>query len=253
MRRLKKINFICFIVFIFLTSSFVYVTQKMSMSALYEKPWHLLPSVHEDSLSQYYKDHYTIFDKKQMALQYTDSVQKLVLILVDSWGGPVQENLLQEDFASFEEIPHLYALHQRLANRSKHAEMVEYRNVPIPNVYLFGGDSLEYNRKHYLNELNVETMKFCQHCSDSTMLVMLDSLLQVDSLKTIMWTTQSSRTGDRKLLLKSLKGIADLAKQHPNILFIIQGLHRPILGTPETRNMYKSHWVPVVILNRRES
>lgn len=253
MKRLQKLNLICFVAFIFVIYCIVYVTQKMSMSSLHEKPWHLLPSVHEDSLSQNYRDSYTIFDKKQVSLQYVDSVQKRVLILVDAWGVPMQENLLQEDFAVFGELPHLYALHQRLANRSKHAEMVEYRNVPIPNVYLFGGDSLEYDRKHYLNELNVETMKFCQHCGDSTMLVMLDSLLQVDSLKSIMWTTQSSRTGDRKLLHKSLKEIADLAKQHPNILFIIQGLHRPILGTPETRNMYKSHWVPVVILNGRES
>lgn len=251
MNRWQKTNFICFLTLVFLTCGIVYFAERMNMSSPYEKPWHLLPSVHEDSLSQTYKTDYIIFDKRRMIQQNADSSQKQVLILVDAWGVPLQENLLKQDFAIFEDLPHLLALHQRLANRTKHAEMTEYRGATIPNTYLFGGDSMEYNRKHYIEELGIEQALFCQRCSDSIMVFKLDSLLSINSLQTIMWTTQTSRTGDRDSLRKTLKKIATLAKSHPEVSFIIQGTHRPVLGTPETRLAHKSHWVPVVILNRQ--
>ena len=251
MNQWQKINLTLFLLFTFITCGIVYVAERMDMSSPYEKPWHLLPSVHEDTLSQTYKNDYAIYDKRRMILQNKDSLQKVVLILVDAWGVPIQENQLKEDFEIFEKIPHIYGLHQRLANRTKHAEMTEYRGTLQPNIFLFGGDSTEYNRKHYIEELGIEQSLFCQFCSDSTMLFKTDSSLLTDSLKTIMWSTQTSRTGDRDSLHKTIKGIATLAKSHPDVLFIVQGTHRPILGTPETRMAHKSHWVPVVLLNRQ--
>lgn len=252
MKQWQKINLISFLMLLFLTCSIVYLGERMNMSSPYEKPWHLLPSIHEDSLSQKYKDDYVILDKRKISLRYIDSSRARVLILVDSWGVPVQEDLLKEDLSVFEDIPHVYALHQRLANRTKHAEMTEYRNTPASSVYLFGGDSAEYNRKQYINELGFGDALFCHYCGDSIMLHKIDSLLCADSLTNIAWTTQSSRSGNRDSLHIALKRIAQLVKSYPNVLFIIQGTHRPILGMPKTRNAYKSHWVPTVILNHRE-
>ena len=84
------------------------------------------------------------------------------------------------------------------------------------------------------------------------MIVKVDSLLKNDSLKFIAWTTQSSRGGDKDSLRKSLKLIANLALRHPDVLFVVQGTHRPVLCSSEIRNSYKSHWVPAVILNVNE-
>ena len=90
-----------------------------------------------------------------------DSSQVNVFILVDAWGVPVEETLLESDFSLFRDIPHKFALHQRLANRTKHAERVEFRNVVSGNIYLFGGDSTEYDRSTYIKEIGFDKMFFC--------------------------------------------------------------------------------------------
>jgi hypothetical protein len=146
--------------------------------------------------------------------------------------------------------PHIFALHKRLANRTKHAERVEFRTDCKNKIYLFGGDSTEYNRPTLLKEIGYERTLFCQKCDDKTMITKIDSLLEIDSLQLIVWTTQSSRSGDRDSLHKSLNQIANLATRHSDVQFVIQGAHRPVLCDSGTRNTYKSHWVPTVILNK---
>ena len=249
MSKWRLINLLCFVVFVLATASLVYILGKMDFTAPYCKPWHLSPSEHEDSLSLEYLKNYLILDRKPLLIHYYDTSRLNVFIMVDAWGVPLQESTIKADFSFFEEIPHTFAMHQRLANRNKHAERVEFRNGPENKIYLFGGDSLEYNRPKLVNKIGFKQTLFCQNCEDSLMLVKIDSLLNENSHQLIAWTTQSSRLGDKVCLHKSLKLIAKFAKRHPNVRFVVQGTHRPVLGTPEVRNSYKSHWVPVAILN----
>ncbi len=249
MSKWRKINLLAFLVLVFSTSGLVYSINKVNLNDSIGKPWHLLPDVHEDSLSQEYLQHYRIIDKVPLKAKQADSSRTNVFILVDAWGVPIQESKLEQEFGFFENLPHQYALHQRLANRNKHAERVELRNPPQGNIYLFGGDSLEYDRPGLVRELGFDSTLFCQNCNDSAMIAEIDSLLGNDSLRFIAWTTQSSRLGDEISLRRSLKQIADFAKRHPDVRIVVQGTHRPILGTRETKNAYKSHWVPVAILN----
>ncbi len=249
MNKLQKINIIVFIIIVFVLAVLAYLRGFFDFSSPLGKPWHLQPSVHEDSLSQEYLERYRILDKKALRLQLYDSSRVNVFILVDAWGVPIDETLLESDFSLFRDIPHKFALHQRLANRTKHAERVEFRNAVSGNIYLFGGDSTEYDRPTYIKEIGFDNMVFCQKCNDSVMISKMDSVLVEASLKFVAWTSQSSRLGDRDSLQMSLRQIADFAKRHPGLRIIVQGTHRPVLGTPETRNAHKSHWVPVVILN----
>ena len=249
MSKWQKLNLLAFAILVFSATGLVYILNKVSFNAPFGKPWHLLPDVHEDSLSQEYLQHYQTIGKHPLKAKQMDSSQANVFILVDAWGIPIQETKLREEFALFTNLPHTYALHRRLANRNKHAERVEFRNPPQNSIYLFGGDSLEYNRPTLIREIGFENMLFCQNCDDSIMITKIDSLLDNDSLHFIAWTTQSSRLGDKEKLKHSLKQIADFAIRHPNVRIIVQGTHRPILGPGETRSAYKSHWVPVVILN----
>lgn len=251
MNKWQKISLICFLAIAVTSASLIYVLGTTSFSSPFGKPWHLSPSEHEDSLSLDYLNRYRIIDHKPLSQYYFDSSRTNVFILVDAWGVPVQESILSEEFAIFESLPHSFALHQRLANRNKYTERVELRNPPQNNLYLFGGDSLEYNRQKYIKELGFEKTSYCNKCSDSLMLTKIDSILAVDSLKFIAWTTQSSRTGNKDSLRKSLSLIANFANKHPKQQIIMQGTHRPILGSPEIRNAHKSHWVPVVILNKK--
>ena len=249
MRKLIRLNLLSFLVLVFVTASLVYVLGKMDFSAPFGKPWHLQPSVHEDSLSQEYLNQFQIRDGHPLSRNLFDTTRTNLFILVDAWGVPVQEVALQKEFELFENVPHRFALHQRLANRNKHAERVEFRNDISQNIYLFGGDSLEYNRQVYIKEIGFEKILFCQMCNDEMMLDKIDSLLQNDSLRLVAWTTQSSRSGDKDSLYSSLMLIAEFAKKHPEIRIVVQGTHRPILCDSKIRNWYKSHWVPVVVLN----
>lgn len=251
MSKWQKINLLLFSVLVIVTASLVYILPPMLPSSPFGKPWHLSPSVHEDSLSRRYLNDYKILDHKSLLRQVLDSSRTNVFILVDAWGVPIKESVLKEDFSYFKNIPHTFALHQRLANRDKHAERVEFRDAPEKKIYLFGGDSSEYHRNQYLRELGYDVFLYCNKCSDSLMLSKIDSLIANDSLKFIAWTTQSSRTGDKDSLRTSLKQIAAFAQRHSDIQIVVQGTHRPTLGTPQTRNAHKSHWVPAVILNKK--
>lgn len=248
----QKTNMIAFAIVIISLAIVAYIPSLENQSNPFGKPWHLQPSIHEDSLSQKYLSDYQILDHRQLLKQYFDSTHANIFILVDAWGVPIEESLLNREFEYFNNLPHKFAIHQRMANRSKHAELVEFRNSVQKNIYLFGGDSLEYNRPSYIAEIGFNRALFCPKCKDSVMISMIDSLLNTDSLQLIAWTTQSSRSGDRDSLHKSLKLIADLAVHHPEVQLVIQGTHRPILCSSDVRNAYKSHWVPVAILNSKK-
>lgn len=252
MKKCQKLNLIVFMCMVVATSLLFYISQMAAQPSFNEKPWHLQPTVHEDTLSAEYKSLYKILGRQRVHQQLKNTSKLQIIILVDAWGVPVQESMLAQDFSFFKDVPHVYALHHRLANRTKHAERTEFQNDYPENIYIFGGDSMEYDRPKYIREIGFANAVFCQFCSDSVMIEKIDSLVAQDSLKFIAWTTQSSRTGDRDSLRHSLQLIASFAKRHPEAMIVVQGTHRPILGTPEIRRSYKAHWVPVAILNNRE-
>ncbi len=252
MKKWQKVNLMIFAIVVVSVASMVYVLGKTDFSNPFGKPWHLLPSVHEDSLSQRYLEKYKILDQRSLYRQLYDSSRVNVFVMVDAWGVPIQESVLENEFAYFEKIPHVFALHQRLGARNKHAERVEFRADSVQKIYLFGGDSMEYQRPTLVEEIGFKNTLFCQNCGDEIMIAKIDSLLENDSLEFIAWTTQSSRGGDKDRLHKSLKLIAELALRHPETQFVVQGTHRPVLCNSEIRNTYKYHWVPAVILNGKE-
>ena len=248
MSKWRQINILLFIVFVAISTSIMYFLGA-DFWGKQEKPWHLQPSVHEDTLSYKYLSTYSILGKERLIDQWADSSKTHVIILIDGWGVPTNETNLQQFFSLFESIPHKFALHQRLANRTKHAELVEYRQKDSASIFLFGGDSLEYDRKQYISTLGFKELLFCQKCSDSIMIEKLDSLLALKKYSTIAWTSQDAKYGDTNILHLSLDKISALATKYSDIQFIIQGTHRPILGEPTTRRQHKSHWVPSVLLH----
>jgi hypothetical protein len=218
------------------------------------------PFTDADSLTEEYTAKYELLGRNSLLGRFADSLQVTVAILVDAWGVPFDENLLAEDFAIFKDLPHRELLHHRLANRTRHAEFAELRipgdsTRPHDGVYLFGGDSLEYGRNLYIDSLGYGVRLFCQKCPDSVMAATLDSVLAVvagdsaNPVKNVAWTTQGSRDGDRAKLHATLRLVADVARKHPEVRFIVQGTHRPILGNPKIRRESFTHWVPAVVIN----
>ena len=257
MTKLQKVSLYGFCAFVVLAVAISYL-MGATLFVESEKPWHMQPFTDADSLTVEYTGKYELLDKKSLLSRFADSSRVTVAILVDAWGVPFDELLLAEDFSIFKDLPHREFLHHRLANRTRHAEFAELR-IPRDGtssrdgVYLFGGDSLEYGRNLYIDSLGYGVRLFCQKCPDSVMATMLDSVLaavEVDSaslVKNIAWTTQDSRDGDRAKLHATLRLIAEVARKHPELRFIVQGTHRPILGDPKIRRESFTHWVPVVI------
>lgn len=250
MSKWQRINLVVFLVLIFVTVSLIYVLGKTSFSAPFGKPWHLLPAVHEDSLSTTYKGTYQIMDKTPLRAKLFDTTKTNVFILIDAWGVPVDESILSDDFKVLENIPHKFALHRRLANYTSHAEHAEFRNNFASNVFLFGGDSLQFNRQEYIPSLGFLNSIFCNDCGNSVIISQIDSiLLEPEHPQFVAWTALASTVGDHNEIRQVLGQIADLAKKHPDAQFVIQGTHRQVLCGPEIRNSYKAHWVPAAILN----
>lgn len=248
MTRWQKSNFCVFIAFFVLAVVFSYVVN----STIFEKsgkPWHMQPFTDEDALSTSYLEKYEILGKQRVSIRFADTSRVVVLILVDAWGVPFDEKLMADDFAIFQSVPHKEYLHVRMANRTKHAENAEFRNDLGKGVFLFGGDSLEYGRLVYVDSLGYVEKIFCQYCEDAVIFAKLDSVLQTSERRTFAMTTQDSRLGEREKLRNTLKMIANLAESYPEIRFIVQGTHRPILGEPKIRREHFAKWVPVVVLN----
>lgn len=218
MEKSQKINLAIFLAFIVFVIPLSYIMGSDFMGKQ-EKPWHMQGAVHEDSLSQEHLSKYKILDKVPVTLQIERHKEKRVLILIDAWGVPFDEKKLAEEFAIFKDVPHKFAIHKRLKNVTKHAELVEFRSDSTESIFT-------------IDELGK-----------------LDSLLENSDCKTIALTVHNSKDGSEENLRKGLNDIAELTKKYPDVQFIVQGAHRPILGTPETRREYYAHWVPVVIAN----
>lgn len=218
MKKSQKINLVIFLAFIAITVPLSYVLGSDFMGRQ-EKPWHMQGAVHEDSLSQEYIGKYKILDKVPVSLQIDRTKEKRVLILIDAWGVPFDEQKLAKEFAIFKDVSHEYAIHKRLKNVTKHAELVEFRTDSLDSLIVVD------------------------------MLERIEPLLMIPDYKTMALTVHGSKCGSEEILQNILKDIAKLIKKFPDVQFIVQGTHRPILGTPETRREYYAHWVPAVIGN----
>jgi len=214
-----------------------------------EGPWQLQPFTPENELPKVYEDSYKILDHHPVISNFKDTSKTTVVILVDAWGVSRDGMELPKDFSYFESLKHEFTIHKRLANRTKHAEKVECRHTANESIFLFGGDSLEYDRKSYMEELGFSHDLFCHECGESIMFNKLDSLINEKFYEMIAMTVQSSRDGSVENLHGALQKIATIALKYPEVKFFVIGTHRPILGTPETRRKYCPYWVPAVILN----
>ena len=213
------------------------------------RPWHLQPWGYENELPQSY-GRYPV-DKDSCPQKMGG--RGTVIILVDAWGLPLDTSELNKDLAALGNGIKKVAIAGRKRNYTKEVERAVLKNCSTGGMFLFGGDSLEYDRKSYIPELGFRQSIFCGNCSDQVMALKLDSLLSaVQHRAFFAWTTRSSREGNREELRKSLSLIGNLAGRHPDFRFVIQGTHRPILGLPETRDAYYARWVPVVEMGFEE-
>ena len=211
-------------------------------------PWQLVP-FGADSLSQTYKSQYRILGPQALMTHLADSSKKTVMVLIDGWGVPYDEKMIEDDFKILQGENTSLAMHKRLLGHTSHAENVEYKARFSEGALITSGDSAACTKAEREQGVHFKQTVCCVNCNNMQTIAMLDSLVADTTWSKIGWTAYSTREGDREKLHSLLRGLFDVASKHPETQFVIQGTHRPILGTPETRRKYLAPWVPAVFIN----
>ena len=246
--KARNINLILFSITLALLIAIPFVSDKLFVINQ-NAPWQFSPFNSGDSLSVVYKERYRVLDASALIRLLKDTSRTTISIMVDGWGVPYDEKMLEQDFSLFKQQNVKYAMHRRSLGYTSHAENVEYHIGFAGGTFLTQGDSLICAQRADSAYWKFEQSLCCENCGDSKMISVIDSLLSDSAQMRIGWTARSTREGDREKLHEILKGLSDVASRHPDVQFIIQGTHRPILGTPETRRKYLAPWVPAVFIN----
>jgi len=230
-----------------------------------------------------FRNQYGVTDSVTITKNFIDTSKSNVVILVESWGIPMDTSLFNRELAIFKESLTHSGVHFRMYSRTRTAEREDLLDSSwrketggrdslfIPAIlkiagfkttFLFGGDSLIHHRDRYVKKMGFDYAVFSDSdIVDHEMILKVDSLLQDTSTRQmIAWTTRDTRFPvadeaeivyqlyfDR--LFGTLQLIADLAKKYPNVRFIVQGDHEPILAPEEFMQKFYHRWVSYVILN----
>ena len=237
-----------------------------------------------DYLSADYRNRYRVIDSTFITKYHVDTNRNNVIILVESWGIPMDSAKFNEELAVFEGMLTGRGVHFRMYSRTRTAEREDlldsawrdstgkrdslfmpkrFAELDYTTTFLFGGDSTIQWRYKYIRNIGFQNAIWTDSATaDIVMAAKIDSLLNLsDSTKHfIAWTTRDTRfpisddsIETEKLyyerLFGTLKIVADLAKKHPEVRLIVQGDHEPILSPLEFQAKFYRRWVPYVVLN----
>ena len=245
--------------------------------------------VQRSNIANDFKERYFVVDSVSVTRNYIDTTRDNVIILVESWGVPLELQQFNRQMNLFDGTVVTKGIHNRMYSRTRTAEREDLimsivrdssgkRDTTfLPKVladkgykttFLFGGDSLEQSRFKYIANIGFNNMIFGNGLKDDSMIEKIDSILSSESQKNfIAWTTTATKFPmiefssvyniDAEIvdsvynakLGQSLLQIALLARKHPNVRFVIQGDHNPILSPIKFQEKFYKRWVPFVVLN----
>ena len=253
--------------------------------------------VARDSLPESFKAKYFTTDSATITRGFINSAKTNVLVLVESWGIPLNTNRFAKQLQIFDGIPNQVGAHHRMYSRTRTAEREDLiysvtrdstgrrDTVFLPQVlraqgvktqFIYGGDSLVQMRNKYIRNVGFDETFFgisansgVEPRTDRESAALLDSLLSVQdsAVRFIAWTTLDTKfplsgfkdpyridaaavdSAYTERLASTLRLIADLAKKHPDVRFIVQGDHNPILSPLKFQEKFYKRWVPFVVLN----
>lgn len=245
--------------------------------------------VRRTNIAEDYKSKYTITDSVTITKNYVDSTRNNVIILVESWGVPLDINHFEKQIEIFNRITTTVGIHNRMYSRTRTAEREDliksffrdstgrkdttflpkaFATNGYSTTFLFGGDSLEYRRFNYIRNIGFTEVLYNNGLNDEAMISPIDSILADSTTKHfIAWTTRDTKfpmqdfpniynsdvnaidSAYTKRLTNTLTLIANLARKYPETRFIIQGDHNPILSPIKFQERFYKRWVPFLILN----
>lgn len=235
------------------------------------------------ALPEWYSVRYNVTDSVKITKDYVDTSRGNVVILVESWGVPMDTNVLNSEINLFSKSLTKFGIHFRMYSRTRTAEREDlldsawrigwgprdslfmpnrFASLGYETYFLFGGDSLFQRRYKYIRNIGFSQVVFTDRVTDDSVMVKkVDSLLhEGGKQKFVAWTTRDTRfpiEGNTDVvkkiyydkLFQTLRLIASMAELHPDVRFIVQGDHEPILAPYEFMNGFYRRLVPYVVLN----
>lgn len=253
------------------------------------------PVIHDDLLESF-KSKYFTTDSASITRGFIDTTRSNVVVLVESWGVPLDGGRFAAQLRIFDGIPMQTGAHHRMYSRTRTAEREDLiysilrdsagrrdtlflpqvmRMHRVKTQFVYGGDSLEQMRNRYIRNVGFDEVLYGRGSaseplrSDVESARVVDSLLnaQDSSLQFVAWTTLDTKfplhgfkdsykidvaivdSAYAERLAGSLRLVANLAKKHPDVRFIVQGDHNPILSPLKFQEKFYKRWVPFVVLN----
>lgn len=244
-------------------------------------------------LSKDFRLRYNVTDSVSVTKSYMDTTRSNVVVLVESWGVPMDSVRFNKELAAFNGVVKEWGAHRRMYSHTQSAEKEDLldfaRRDSVGNrdslflpkrfamsgkltAFLFGGDSTFQRRNKYIRKIGFQSIIWMDSITaDSVMAEKADSLLSYSACVSvtdsacvkhqfIAWTTCDTRfpisddpVETERLyyerLFGTLKIVAALAKKHPDVRFVVQGDHEPILAPMEFQQKFYRRWVPYVVLN----
>ena len=287
-------NTICFILFVSLIAHLFalnhYAAQPLAQFPTIDYLERMVPKpVQRKEISEVFRKKYIVTDSVSITRDYIDTSRNNVVVLVESWGVPLDIKRFVGELNAFNGIDKVIAgIHNRMYSRTRTAEREDliyeihrdstgrdtiflskvFSDINYKTTFLFGGDSLEHFRYKYISNVGFNQAIYANGLEDAAMAFKIDSILTDTTQKHfVAWTTRDTKfplpgfnniynnsadavdSAYSERLAQTLSFIVMMANKHPEARFIVQGDHNPILAPIQFQERFYKRWVPFVVLN----
>ena len=235
-----KFNAICFILFValilHLEANNQYAAQPLAQFPTFDYLERSAPKpVQRSEIANEFYNKFTVTDSVTITRNYIDTTRNNIIILVESWGVPLDIHRFEEQLKGFN-APTVVGIHNRMYSRTRTAEREDLiqtimrdsitrkrdtiflpkvlSNIGYKTTFLFGGDSLEHQRDKYIKNIGFSETIYGKKANniilnDVQIISKIDSIL-ADTTQThfIAWTTLDTKF--------PLSGFTNMYYSNPN-------------------------------------
>ena len=237
-----KFNTICFILFVALILHIEaynqYAAQPLAQFPTIDYLERTAPKpVQRSEIANDFHNKFKVIDSVTITRDYIDTTRNNVIILVESWGVPLDIQRFKEQLKTFN-TPTVVGIHNRMYSRTRTAEREDLiqsitrdtitrkrDTIFLPKVlsskgykttFLFGGDSLELQRYKYIKNIGFSDAYYGKNTNNSVLndvkvISKIDSILTDTTQKHfIAWTTLDTKF--------PLSGFTSIYNSNPNVV-----------------------------------
>ena len=220
-------NVICFILFIalmfHLEANNRYAAQPLAQFPTIDYLERIAPKpVQRKHIAEDYKAKYIVTDSVTITRNYVDSTRNNVIILVESWGLPLDIKRFEKQISLFNGITTAVGTHNRMYSRTRTAEREDlmqsyirdsvtrhrdttflpkvFADIGFQTTFLFGGDSLEHYRYKYIRNIGFGEVIYGKTTSKGKQFRDIEIIARIDSILAdtiqkhfIAWTTADTK------------------------------------------------------------